>query len=71
MIKSAALILAMIAMAMALPSAYIETSSESAAAGGDESSRTTYDWGKHTGTYDYGKHTRTTFDWGKYTSTDS
>ncbi|KAH7636928.1 uncharacterized protein LOC124494953 [Dermatophagoides farinae] len=71
MIKSAvSLILTMTVISvMAMPSIHIETSSESLTAGGDESSRTTYDWGKHTGTYDYDKHTRTTFDWGKYTST--
>jgi len=34
--------------------------------------RTTYDWGKHTGTdYDWGQHTGSTFDWGQYTSTQA
>nr|XP_027193925.1 uncharacterized protein LOC113788656 [Dermatophagoides pteronyssinus] len=70
MIKSFALMLAMIAMAIAMPSSHIETSNESTTISSDESSRTTYDWGKHTGTNDHGQ-TRTTFDWGKYTSTST
>ena len=31
-------------------------------------SRTTYDWGKHTGNdYDWGQHTGSTYDWGQHT----